>query len=59
MSQQYSQKVRKDDKEKTVNMKGKNDSKKQVLGVSVIPFLSLIYQAINFPFMFKDNLVVK
>lgn len=56
MSQQYSQKVRKDDKEKTVNMKGKSESKKQVLGVSIISFLSLIYQAISFTFMFKDNL---
>lgn len=56
MSQKYSQKVRKDDKEKTVNMKGKSESKKQVLGVSIISFLSLIYQAISFTFMFKDNL---
>lgn len=57
MSQLYSQKMRKDYKEKTVNMKGKSESKKYVLDVSVISFLSLIYQAISFFFMFKNNLV--
>lgn len=38
-------------------MKGKSESKGQVLDVLFISSLFFIYLAIHFPFIFKDNLV--